>query len=1199
METNRKHKRRGGFTLIVTLTLMILLTVVAVGLLTLSSVSLRSTSQGAALASARSNARLALMMALGDLQKALGPDQRISANASSVDPSSKQPNVVGVWDSFGWIAPAGDASMPGDKAAKFRRWLVSAADPETADGFGLPGGEVSVDSVWLSNPATTGTLASNDTTLKAERIPLTVGTNRGGMAWAVSDNSTKASLDQKTVNSADLAMNVANRTSASAPRPDVLADAFKKITEPSKILSMQTAMLAVGAENRKEVSARSEALTNTSVGLLANTVMGGFKTDLTPLFESNANLATVLGNNTPYFASTDGAPSWNYLREHYKLYQKVINAEKGMPRYKVATTDLTTSSSGIKTAPTRESLLPVVAKLQIMFSMVSHQALNVDGRRTALDTNGNPKGNANYATPDIVYDPVITLYNPYDVELQLSKLRIRISDPPVGFQFKKENRESGASTWLRPEFGSGEFHGLARFQKEAESNKDARKQITMYLRNKTASNTLNAGDLVLLPGEVRVFSAWVDNGWNWGKETSGGYAAYAFFDYAQGKNFSNKDGRTGNTKGVETVPGVNFNAGLQTDHLSYENGRQNDTKYAFEFNKDTGANVYPLGQGWTAMKLSDDITVNAKPQRVVSSAALPDFKVDIMSGNNENADSDIVRSYEFRLGDPAKEMAVSGDPAVIGRTFNVGEIFQGPTDTTAGGKVPFGIFSMSAKTTKDDHDDSKAWLFNNMVTEGGAHDSSKVGNALQSYDLSFRSVADFSTFPGIEYDDKNNRGYFGAKATSADGVSVVPMYRVPITPAASLGDWVSANLVSSSQFPRVNYPLGNSFAHPMIPSGGFSTNSPMTSGVKALDHSYLMNAVMWDNYYFSSATNYTTAAFTATRTKDQVLKDFFAGTQPMLNSHLSPYFSGTGVASEIASQYSSSSETDFAKGFAKNAMISGAFNVNSDSVDAWQAVLSSLRDASVSGYQNQQHTVSEKTAFVRTGLPVAGSSDDANPSNSANVLGAVRWAGFRTLTDDQLRSLASLIVEEIRLRGKEDKAPSLCIGDFVNRRLGSSSGLHALKGILQTAIDKSTINKDFHAKDSRTVSGGSLATHRVTGVLNKDALNGFTADGAAPMLTQGDLLTGLAPIITARGDTFTIRAYGESRSGDGGSVVAKAWCEATVQRVPEYVDPNDAADFDVSAAKGDISKSGLSKANQTFGRRFVVTSFRWLSPSEV
>src|SRR5215216_1651711 len=89
-----------GFALIVTLSLMILLTVIAVGLLTLSSISLRSTGQGNAMAIARANARMALTLAIGDLQKNAGPDQRVTARADVLDEKIVNPRLTGVWDSW-------------------------------------------------------------------------------------------------------------------------------------------------------------------------------------------------------------------------------------------------------------------------------------------------------------------------------------------------------------------------------------------------------------------------------------------------------------------------------------------------------------------------------------------------------------------------------------------------------------------------------------------------------------------------------------------------------------------------------------------------------------------------------------------------------------------------------------------------------------------------------------------------------------------------------------------------------------------------------------------------------------------------------------------------------------------------------------------------------------------------------------------
>ena len=82
----------------------------------------------------------------------------------------------------------------------------------------------------------------------------------------------------------------------------------------------------------------------------------------------------------------------------------------------------------------------------------------------------------------------------------------------------------------------------------------------------------------------------------------------------------------------------------------------------------------------------------------------------------------------------------------------------------------------------------------------------------------------------------------------------------------------------------------------------------------------------------------------------------------------------------------------------------------------------------------------------------------------------------------------------------------------------------------------------------------------------------------------------LAPVATVRGDTFKIRAYGEATSTDGNTVTASAWCEAVIQRLPEFVDPTNVPETAIASA---------TNINQTFGRRFNIVSFRWLSKEEI
>jgi len=100
--TNWK-KEDPGFALIATISVLVLLALIAVGLLSLSSVSLRTSSGDQALSEARANARMALILAIAELQKATGPDTRITAPADSLAGGTTPEHVsqlTGVWRSW-------------------------------------------------------------------------------------------------------------------------------------------------------------------------------------------------------------------------------------------------------------------------------------------------------------------------------------------------------------------------------------------------------------------------------------------------------------------------------------------------------------------------------------------------------------------------------------------------------------------------------------------------------------------------------------------------------------------------------------------------------------------------------------------------------------------------------------------------------------------------------------------------------------------------------------------------------------------------------------------------------------------------------------------------------------------------------------------------------------------------------------------
>lgn len=106
---------------------------------------------------------------------------------------------------------------------------------------------------------------------------------------------------------------------------------------------------------------------------------------------------------------------------------------------------------------------------------------------------------------------------------------------------------------------------------------------------------------------------------------------------------------------------------------------------------------------------------------------------------------------------------------------------------------------------------------------------------------------------------------------------------------------------------------------------------------------------------------------------------------------------------------------------------------------------------------------------------------------------------------------------------------------------------------------------------------------------------GYRSTGIPGWITQADVLQAIGPVIAARSDTFRIRGYGEVLAPDGEAVLARASCEAVIQRVPDYVDPSNLP----SERSATPSDTTLSPANKRFGHRFFVTSFRWLSQNEI
>ena len=295
---------------------------------------------------------------------------------------------------------------------------------------------------------------------------------------------------------------------------------------------------------------------------------------------------------------------------------------------------------------------------------------------------------------------------------------------------------------------------------------------------------------------------------------------------------------------------------------------------------------------------------------------------------------------------------------------------------------------------------------------------------------------------------------------------------------------------------------------------------------------------------------------------------------------------------------------------ARNFLYEGTFNVNSTSVEAWKAQLASLHKQ----YLNIDGEYSEAedfpiVRFMKLIGRKAGGEKGAGVSDSGEDEGD-GWRWFRSLNDSDIQELAENIVEEVRLRG-----PFMSMADFVNRRLNSKQE-YAYSGTLQAAIDKTTrINKSAGQAKSKPDSNQFPNLIPSSGSPSKKA-------GAPGYLTQGDILSSLGAGMAVRSDTFTIRAYGDV-FGLSGLPEARAYCEAVVQRLPDWVaDEEDSvlenADktlFDSLQVKKNYRNQSLGSdehffekfernttlkpINRLLGRRYKIVSFRWLSPDEI
>jgi hypothetical protein len=1101
-----------GFALVVTLSLMVLLTIVAVGLLSLSAISLRASSQGEAMSSARANARMALILALGTLQKELGPDQRISAPGGQQlgeGDKSAGSHWIGVYDAW----PVDEETRP---SPAFRRWLIS--------------GDENV--VTNSSAAKSSTPSQNmvpmivaDAAQDAVRAGL-IKTSTGACAWWVGDQNMKAKLGG-AVNPALDAV-VASHRMQSAPRA------------AHEVFFGSAALAADAPELDRLVSGRTAELLGTtakplfhdatafSLGLLTNVRAGGFRKDLNFLLEKPKPQP-----NTPEVAALYTAGSTPGINLGELWVDHNIWAELEYPASPPVHADGGTIPSGmpfLRCAAQKNDpflLYKHLPRLQLtlLYSLISKSKTNAGGKKE-YDL-------------FLVADPVFTIWNPFDVCLHVPAdafATFKSWAIPYDLNLRLANGPSGSKSTYA--------NSIKRLSNDR-----------LFFFYGQLGRTQN---LVMRPGEVQVI--------------------------AQGFG--------------DTIK----NPGMGTWQFDGKLGWEFASGYAYPIPYETNPN-FKTG--------SQRITYSMTPNAGKSDAGMFLWSYNIGELVDGSGSTNYVGSFNIDL----VYSRLSGESPIAASSFP--DIFPTlPHDPSASktiaelenNKWPICVFTYGLRTESDPFFPS-GQKTGTRFTGRAMLRANETSVSQDLYNLSpdivrtsplqvgMRRVNSLNS-PIIEC-DANGLGYYGAEYGAAGGVSYVITRSVPREPIHSLGALQHA-AAEGARFgqargerswflqPSISHAISNSFA----PS--FLAPSEVRGQIAkrdAADHSYLANMALWDTYFYSSIKPRSTSANrdsnTAYAEQKERLEAFLStdrsSFEPLPNERMKPWTSDPEAT--LRSIFPSNKPADdAAERIASSLMVDGMFNVNSTSVTAWQAFLGGLKAGKVPVSttpvlgKDPDLVGTDKTPVASLLRPASGEIDASTLDDSADQ---DQWLGFRALTDKQIEELAKAIVKQVRLRG-----PFLSIADFINRRPGNDKEL-ALSGALQSALDDKDVSINVAYREGERAL--SVAEAAAQGFPFPEAEAGAKSVCAPGYVKQADLLTTLGPLINVRGDTFVIRGYGEARDASGKNVLARSWCEAVVQRVPDFVDPSDAAHDPVPK----------SKVNLDFGRRFNIVSFRYLDPREI
>jgi hypothetical protein len=1199
-----------GFALVIVLSLLVLLTLLGVGLLTLSAISLRSGSQVNYQARARENARLAMILALGELQRQAGPDTRATATAAVLGPADTiaQPHWTGVWSTRttkgGPLLVRDDATgglkdtrgTPWDREKEVLRWLVSGSESTLATNPKLPAAS---DHIQLVGPGTVG-VENSASEVFAPPVAVAADPKQPGhYAWWVGDLGVKANLatpdafEAKTPDPADPAdggwfrLMTSQEADATTLAGATLLNAAKK-----RLLASEQTPNLLKSPTLPATSRYFHDFTTQSDGLLTDMTRGGLKRDLTAYFASNGKVAdreglpglddldNLVGPANAAAATREGlkwtdtrhrftSPKFGLLRRWANVAAPFHNGDFAGIQPKPEPSPRVAAAKALALANLKPASIAAADVPGIMPILVEGSFFQ------SISRYRKPAGSAMPWDIRLHYFPRIVLWNPYNIRLTLDRSIAMIQG------------NGRQEMWTQGNVGATIYQSQWIFFVGGRSlNFDGSiLDSTGYVDPYVGSFYFSLPATTFEPGECLVFSP-------------ARAAEYSAPVYKKNNPYA-----------------------LDANALSCSLPPHPSRSY-YSTNGDIGGGLhYPPAIFWFAptqwasggiLNQGDDCRVLLKQLGTQTKVTFEDFdalpQLSLLSA-----------SLQFGGGREPRIEWNKLDPVVIEETDYANPVLRLPPDvrTREGIRLRW----------HDEH-------LSNLEGAGRLKDSPHFEDALIANWNPRAAYATRSPFENIAGSMPNGGAlggpwFFGAYTRDLydgavgwnDQTPVAKGGRYhgnPFGPPQEIGGRpivlfdlprTGTGVVSIGQFQHAklsefvwhpSYAIGNSLADPRLASGrvsgldctsprytslsetqkgGFDLNAvgwssdiqrssdreswatqaraiyqdyPTTDNL-VYDLSFELNQTLWDGFFLSTGTTYDKEAFLNDPTHP-----------PLPNGRLRPA-PVTGFKAKPADL------ADLHRA-AYALSVDGAFNVNSTSVEAWKAVLGATRRLSSDG---------KSVAFPRILNPSGGQWTAQKPAKDEAA-----WTGSRTLDDQEIDRLARTIVTEVGKRG-----PFLSLADFVNRRLKNDDT--GRMGTLQAAIDAAGLNNPFKAAfpldNSKSLPNyphpdSIRDATRFEQTLKPDC----KVWGIPGYLTQGDLLQVLGPMLTARSDTFIIRTYGDAADADG-KVQARAWCEAVVQRCPEPIRPD---------ASG-LNPLQSAPTATDMGRRFIVKSFRWLNADEV